>query len=493
MISAVAARKAALAAKTHLEPQLPTPESVTPVPPPPPPLPNESQKRKSTAQKHKPQKKARKLKPFEKSSGPRPTENAKDVFKDQRDVIVLESDSGNESDDAMNALRESDKGPVVSAEKRAWSPSAPMDVSSDEESLDEHAAGLDASSFFPHLRRSHQTEETVSASTFRPVLDRNMFFLTEEEASDMGLGEKGTLLCLDAEDSLCLLGSCHLTVLHGSIHLFGTTLRPSPRRHAIYAPRSSPLPILTITGESSSDLKVEKLPPRLQRIAQFPAIVFLQELNTGVEGLGLICRTFEGVFEPSRWYDGKRNQFNIAGHSNYQGRLRIYDSWLMVCRTDGLSTQNGTYIIKGPKNSGKSTFARALTNRLLQSYCRVAFLECDIGQSEFTPGGLVSLNIISEPIFGPPFTHPTLPNHAHFIGSTTPRSTPSHYLDAISALIQTYRLDIQNPAIDIDDDDERISDAIPLVVNTMGWSKGLEYRTPSRLLQTLAALSIQAR
>ena len=38
-----------------------------------------------------------------------------------------------------------------------------------------------------------------------------------------------------------------------------------------------------------------------------------------------------------------------------------------------------------------------------------------------------------------------------------------------------YRLDIQTPIDDfpIDDDDERITESIPLVVNTMGWTKGL--------------------
>ena len=75
-------------------------------------------------------------------------------------------------------------------------------------------------------------------------------------------------------------------------------------------------------------------------------------------------------------------------------------------------------IVKGPKKSGKSTFARTLVNRLLNrsvensffqsahllitlpSYRRVAFLECDVGQSEFTPGGLVALNIVEKYIFG---------------------------------------------------------------------------------------------
>jgi polynucleotide 5'-hydroxyl-kinase GRC3/NOL9 len=68
-------------------------------------------------------------------------------------------------------------------------------------------------------------------------------------------------------------------------------------------------------------------------------------------------------------------------------------------------------LVKGQKNSGKSTFARMLVNRLsfryaadahhsnhahqlMSRYRRVAFLECDLGQSEFTPGGMVALNII---------------------------------------------------------------------------------------------------
>jgi polynucleotide 5'-hydroxyl-kinase GRC3/NOL9 len=107
----------------------------------------------------------------------------------------------------------------------------------------------------------------------------------------------------------------------------------------------------------------------------------------------------------------------------------------------------------------------------------VAFLECDIGQSEFTPGGMAALNIVERPIFGPPFTHPTLPHQAHYVGADNPRSSPSHYLRAIQALVETYRLDLQYATsfvgVEEDSDDDRIADIIPLVVNTMGWTKGL--------------------
>jgi polynucleotide 5'-hydroxyl-kinase GRC3/NOL9 len=59
-----------------------------------------------------------------------------------------------------------------------------------------------------------------------------------------------------------------------------------------------------------------------------------------------------------------------------------------------------TASVKGPKGSGKSTFTRMLVNRLLLRHKQVAYLDCDTGQTEFTPPGMVSLHILSEPIHG---------------------------------------------------------------------------------------------
>lgn len=57
-------------------------------------------------------------------------------------------------------------------------------------------------------------------------------------------------------------------------------------------------------------------------------------------------------------------------------------------------------IVKGPKRSGKSTFARELANTLLERYERVAYLDCDLGQSEFGPGGSVGLFSLDGPVLG---------------------------------------------------------------------------------------------
>lgn len=74
------------------------------------------------------------------------------------------------------------------------------------------------------------------------------------------------------------------------------------------------------------------------------------------------------------------------------------------------------YLVRGAKKCGKSTFAKTLLNNLVTRYVvylsvllqyllelryrKVAFLECDIGQSEFTPGGMVALSLVSSPVFG---------------------------------------------------------------------------------------------
>ena len=35
----------------------------------------------------------------------------------------------------------------------------------------------------------------------------------------------------------------------------------------------------------------------------------------------------------------------------------------------------------------------------------VGFLECDVGQTEFTVPGVIALNIATEPLLGPPYMH----------------------------------------------------------------------------------------
>jgi polynucleotide 5'-kinase involved in rRNA processing len=114
----------------------------------------------------------------------------------------------------------------------------------------------------------------------------------------------------------------------------------------------------------------------------------------------------------------------------------------------------------GNKNTGKSTISRYISNRLLSKYGKVAYFECDVGQPEFTPPGLISLNEITTPLLGPPFTHHQTPFHSIFYGATSPQQEPDSYLQGLTELLQIYKTNLSN---------------LPMVVNTCGWTKGVGY------------------
>ncbi|KAK7470505.1 Polynucleotide 5'-hydroxyl-kinase grc3 [Stygiomarasmius scandens] len=402
-----------------------------------------------------------------------------DVFQGQDDIIVIDSDNGDTSDDIEGV--DADEVHVVEDPillgKRAWSPSRPVNDSSDEE--------IGPSSQF--TSKFYSPDTLTVLTTFYPVRDQNVFHLSNEETRSLGLSclSSGRLFALQEGETVSFVGTYRLTVLVGSLSICGVTLSPSPRTHDVFAPRSSPLPVLKACSNPENESWKPTPPDRLKDIFQTSNTVFiLQELRTNVEGLGSVCKTFESVFRPSRLSGEDKLDLRLAGIHMITNSAKdihpylIPPSWdaamksFLSSGSEQSPSEAPVYIVKGPKKSGKSSFAKMLLNKLVQKYRKVAFLECDIGQSEFTPGGMVSLNIIEKPVFGPPFTHPTLPNQAHYIGALTPRTSPSHYLAAIQALVQYYKLDVQTP-VDTTSEDSRIDYCIPLVVNTMGWAKGL--------------------
>jgi polynucleotide 5'-hydroxyl-kinase GRC3/NOL9 len=118
----------------------------------------------------------------------------------------------------------------------------------------------------------------------------------------------------------------------------------------------------------------------------------------------------------------------------------------------------------GPKGAGKSTLARLAVNTLLQHVHQVAFLDVDPGQSELTPPGLVSLSHLTAPLLGPPAlrlgcSDAPEPVEQRFIGDVSPSGDPAAYITAVDSLLSAWR-NAPHP--------------VPvLVVNTMGWIRGL--------------------
>ncbi|KAF8505075.1 hypothetical protein BU17DRAFT_101226 [Hysterangium stoloniferum] len=396
---------------------------------------------------------------------------------------------GNNSDEDVLASGFVTEDPAPS---RAYSPSQPIMDSSEEE-------GENQVKQSGQLSTAADTQDPFvdesSFETFVPQLDFNVFRLTSEEFEALRLtgdGDSQTahLFLIPPRRSLTFIGTARVTLLYGSMSLLGTTLKPSRLSHRIFSPRSSPLAVLAALDPSTTNISEE-----------FEQISLSQRaLHTGVERLGRVCRIFERAFDSGQDCPREKtdSNINIRGlhilDPNTQSKYHLQpfympkswktaldDALAPLLQTEIGPTKSFIALIRGPKKCGKSTFARTILNHLTTQYRRVAFLECDLGQSEFTPSGMVSLHIISSPVFGPPFTHPTMPYRAHYVGGTTPRSTPAHYLSCIEALTRTYRMDVQytyqektlNEEYDIDDGDNRLDGFIPLVVNTQGWFKGL--------------------
>ncbi|KAH7700766.1 CRE-NOL-9 protein [Aphelenchoides avenae] len=124
------------------------------------------------------------------------------------------------------------------------------------------------------------------------------------------------------------------------------------------------------------------------------------------------------------------------------------------------SEQRRVVVVTGNKGVGKSTVIRYMLNRLNQRRNgSVYLLDSDIGQSELTPPGLVSLHNVKKPLLSASFIHPesTFTN-SYFFGATSTQINIRFYLRLVDQAIRDFR--------------EKSSPKSVLVVNTMGWVEG---------------------
>jgi polynucleotide 5'-hydroxyl-kinase GRC3/NOL9 len=329
--------------------------------------------------------------------------------------------------------------------QRVWSPSQPLLDSSDEE-IETEAGGIQL------------TNASIPAPTapFAVELDVNTFRLTPEECLALiTIQEPATAVILPVHSIITLTGVYQLTVLQGGVMLMGVTLTSSDTSHTVFSPRLSPLPCIESLGNiDPAPSLISRVPDRLRPwISPEHAVILIRAHSTGIEGLGRVMRTFESMFQPSqlgsptvdlgvpgvqvhmvpfcpifpnsknllarKWTQQERNLEEFILPTAWdQEASHLLDGY---SRLDGGSATIWRPIvcqITGPKSSGKSTFARMLSNRLATrydfwnhatgttaephtfSYAQVAIIDCDPGQSEFSPCGMVALTLVSKPLFG---------------------------------------------------------------------------------------------
>ena len=218
----------------------------------------------------------------------------------QKEVVLLHRSD----DDERMSIDQEDvtlPQPTQPEQRKAWSPSRLVFDSSDEAS-DANETPLSEPSRFPSRLTN---EEPEILCTYQPAPDQNMFQLSLDEGSSLGLSGPATALVLFPSATLSLIGTYNLRVLRGYVSLLGAIVGPSQVVHQVFAPYSSPVPvILALEAHGESSKPLSDIPVRIRSTAnEGDVVIVLQELKTGVDGLGRVVGTFEGVFDDAHSKD----------------------------------------------------------------------------------------------------------------------------------------------------------------------------------------------
>ncbi|XP_019855980.1 PREDICTED: polynucleotide 5'-hydroxyl-kinase nol9-like [Amphimedon queenslandica] len=303
--------------------------------------------------------------------------------------------------------------------------------------------------------------------------------------------------------ALTFEGAVDLRLLLGNLEISGHVTRPSPCFETLYSPSGCSHVVIsnnTVVPESSLDFNSLELSrvdvEQIRLLLNSPshsshslgAIALLKETKTSfLHGL-------KHHFKTKRYFplgDVAYPLRNFRTLSNFTNSLCIPQSYRDLC-SKICSNKEGPLIVLicGVANSGKSTFARFLTNSLLNHYESVSFLECDVGQCEFTVSGLVSLHCITDPVQGPAFVHQRTPKKSFIFGDISPKNQPKFYTNLISLCMEEYKNHVTGC---------HGNGACPLVINTCGWTSGIGIHllmdviaitTPTIILQFINSLTV---
>ncbi|GAC77356.1 uncharacterized conserved protein [Moesziomyces antarcticus T-34] len=373
------------------------------------------------------------------------------------------------------------------------------------------------------------------------------------------------------DETLSLLGIGCVRVLRGCVQIGGAVLSTSDdgfQSAKVHAPICNALPVLrcvppsrlpghqaagTDASQSEDANDAEAVPLFAQ---PFDAIIKLTPLTSPITALGQVC-PIGGLATPfsapSNLELGNLHQLatvkvllapDVDQLANRQKRLtstgayptaglsatylpHAWQNALHRLATSALSAaqhpqeESVVALIRGNRKVGKSTLSRMALERILSLGSNiggaVAYLELDLGQSDFGPPGMVALHVFKREdasladqgavqaasehatsgtgldqnnvngdrqvargacvTLGPGWCQPRVPARAHFVGDVSPRDDPESYVAAVHDLIDYFRTHIQPGQADA----AGIQQRVPLVINTQGWIKGLGADLAARL------------
>uniref|UniRef100_A0A3Q0SFY3 Polynucleotide 5'-hydroxyl-kinase NOL9 n=1 Tax=Amphilophus citrinellus TaxID=61819 RepID=A0A3Q0SFY3_AMPCI len=243
------------------------------------------------------------------------------------------------------------------------------------------------------------------------------------------------------EDTLCFRGKCLLTCLYGRVEVMGFTIEEGQQSYSLFSPASHcPISIRGLESVRALENRNEKL---LKSIMTNSSIILLEPIETPM----------------TRFLSSFPDLSELISAPTQNAHILCLPGNLLETCLSFIGNMDGSAVILvcGIKNVGKSTFIRVLINTLLNY---VDYLEGDLGQTEFTPAGCLSLMTVREPLLGPPFTHQHTPEHMIYYGQSSCESDLDRYLESLKSLWCR----------------RSQSREAPVIINTMGWVKGFGFQ-----------------
>ncbi|KAL2801270.1 hypothetical protein BJX66DRAFT_346082 [Aspergillus keveii] len=352
---------------------------------------------------------------------------------------------------------------------------------SEEDVLEENAAVMAV----PETEDGYESPADTPALTMEFPLSKTRLNKSNTVYSD----EHTLCVRIREKMSMVLIGHYDLWVKRGVVSLMGAKLHPSPRVYRVYAPSTHSLPVIKcVSGvDGAAEVEFESCHSGIYRLRDLSHLYqrIWNGANTPADKLSL-----------KQQEQSTRRTFSVLHTSaddplkRHLRPLHLEKQWSAAIKTLSQRAGRLQVLVCGPKSSGKSTFSRYLLNHLLSpapqtesNYYNtdgVAFLDLDPGQPEFSPMGQVYLAHLRSPVFGPPFTHPSLNNdrggtiiRAHHIGATSPKEDPDHYVLAATNLMEHYRALLATYP------------QCPLIINYPGWIFGLGLEVATYLVRSL--------
>ncbi|KAL2379541.1 hypothetical protein RJZ90_005210 [Blastomyces dermatitidis] len=322
------------------------------------------------------------------------------------------------------------------------------------------------------------------------------------------------VLCIVAfaneRKNVALIGQYDLWVKRGVVSIMGAKLHPSPRLYRVYAPSTHSLPVIKcVSGvEDYAEVEIRSYNNGLFRLRNLSNLYHrIWNSNEPAPGSilqagGLSSFSIVSPLEKTSLKTITQVLTSCQLHSSSDDPLKrhlrplhLEKKWSMSIQM--LSQRGGALRVLtcGPKGSGKSTFNKYLLNHLLSppplegnlqhDQHGVAFLDLDPGQPELSPMGQIYLAHLRTPLLGPPFSHPTIDSQSngcivrsHYIGASSPKDDPDHYITATMDLMSRYHELLQSYP------------QLPLIINYPGWIFGLGLEIAISLVSSLGLTDV---